>query len=80
MSVELAFCDLWENFNHWVNSDIYVVVVVQYLRAIIQESSTNKFVDVEYLNDDIHQVDDFKKEEPNCILVVLVFVFQIALH
>ena len=54
MSVELAFCDFGENFNHGVNSNLNVFVVVQYLRAIIQEASTDKFVDVENLNDDIH--------------------------
>ena len=54
---------------------INMLVVGKDPGAIVKEFSTNKFVDVKYLEDYVHQVDNFTEEEFCRILVVSPLVF-----
>ena len=56
---------------------INMLVVGKDPGAIVKEFSTNKFVDVKYLEDYVHQVDNFTEEEFCRILVVSPLVFCI---
>ena len=74
MSVELALCHFWENFNHGVQSYVYVLVVPPYLETIVQKAPPNELINEQYLANDIYEVHQLKKEKPACIPLVLVLV------
>ena len=74
MSVELAFCDLGENFHHGINPHLNIVVEIQELSTIVKEPTTKEEIDILKLYGDIEHVDNFTEKELAGIHVVLVFI------